>query len=104
MTDLIATVDLTTKESLGYKIIKEDHIRCGNCNKKLLNVIKVKDSPIKNYLIVVCPYCSDKSFKYLVEGKMYVGAADKLVISKSDTDCPVENTFVSVISMEKEKI
>lgn len=103
MSDIIATVTIPEQELLGYKLIKEDHIKCGNCNKKLLTVAKVKESPQKNYFIVKCAYCGDKSFKYLIEGKVYVGAADNLVMARCDTDYPTNQTYISNIEMEKAK-
>lgn len=90
------------RESLGYVLIKEDHIKCANCSKKLLTLIKVAENETKNYFIVKCPYCGDKSFKYEVIGKIYAGAAEGLAIIDCNTDNPKKNLFINIVDMKKE--
>lgn len=92
MGELIAQVEGdVVREYLGYKLIKEDNISCGNCSHQLLTVVKVNNAPIKNYYIVNCPYCGDKSFKYLIEGKTYIGPADGLTLADVKTDYPLDS-------------
>lgn len=89
------------RESLGYKIIKEDAIRCGNCQKRLITILKVIESDIKNYFIVKCPYCGDKSFKYLIMGKVYIAPADNLVVGKVDTEMPTNDTIINNMELKR---
>jgi phage FluMu protein Com len=91
-----------SRESLGYVVIKDEFIRCANCNKKLLNILKVRESETKNYFIVKCPYCGDKSYKYEVSGKIYAGAAEGLVQVNCDTDVPADNIFIYIVDMMKD--
>lgn len=86
-------------EKVGYKVLEENHISCENCKKRLLELTKVSEGTTKNYFIVKCPFCNTKSFKYLIEGKVYSGASPGLNITNIQTDA-VGNTYVNNIEVK----
>jgi hypothetical protein len=94
--------ELPDRELLGYVLIKEDNIKCANCSKKLLTLIKVSENSQKNYFIVKCPFCGDKSYKYEVNGKIYAGAYEGLVITNCETDVPTKDVFVNIVELKKD--
>ena len=93
-------INKDNSEKKGYVLLKEDCIRCANCNKKLLEVIKVKEvKEMVREIKVNCPYCGDSSFLYRITGVVYTQAPDELSIS----DMPVD-ILENVIKMNVEVI
>jgi hypothetical protein len=69
-------------------ILQEDTIKCANCSKALIQVIKVKEDPSRVHAIMAtCPFCGDSSFRYKIDGRIYVGH----VPGTSILNYPIEN-------------
>lgn len=84
-------------EQQGYSLLKEDKIRCANCQKPLIEVIKVKeDSSINTAMRARCPFCGDKSFWYKISGKICVQAVDGLSIANSPVDIRNNIRFTNI--------
>ena len=48
----------------GYKILNDDIIKCADCNRKLIEVVKVReDIELVKKIKVICP-CGGESFLY----------------------------------------
>lgn len=71
----------------GYELLKEDNIKCANCKKKLVEIVKVKENENKVYEIKAsCPFCKDGSFIYRISGQIFIQAAPGVTIE----DMPME--------------
>lgn len=71
----------------GYELLKEDNIKCANCKKKLVEIVKVKENESKVYEIKAsCPFCGDSSFIYRISGQIFIQAASGVTIE----DMPME--------------
>jgi len=80
-------IEETTREKLNYSILKDETIKCANCNKDLISIIKVKENQNQQSAIkALCPYCNDSSFWYRISGQIYLQAVDGLSI----VDMPVK--------------
>lgn len=86
----------------GYEVLQEDVIKCANCYKPLVEVVKVKEDPARtNVIVAKCPFCGDSSFRYKITGRLYIGNVEGTVID----DCPVDkvgDTFYSTIKVSKD--
>jgi DNA-directed RNA polymerase subunit RPC12/RpoP len=91
---LTIPVDQISSERHNYTILKDDIVKCANCNKPLLDVLKIQeDTNIISTIKVECPYCSDSSFWYKISGKIYIQSHEGLSI----TDMPIEKDNNGVI-------
>jgi hypothetical protein len=73
-------------ESKGYKILKDDTIKCADCGKKLVDIIKVKENEsLRKVISARCP-CGGESFLYVITGETYMQASEGRAI----TDMPTE--------------
>lgn len=83
----------------GYELLKEDTIKCGGCNKPLVEVIKVKKNDTTTIIKVLCPFCGDTSFKYTINGKIYIQAVEGLSIKNMPTEVKdnIIQTYIEVI-------
>ena len=73
-----ATLDQVEKEKIGYTLLKQDVIKCGNCNKPLVSVIMVQNNDDRHAIKAYCPYCKDCSFWYQITGKICIQAVEGL--------------------------
>ena len=74
------------REKQGYDLLKEDTIKCADCRKTLIEVIKVKEDKNQQKIIdVYCP-CGGSSFLYVIEGVTYLQAAKGLAIDDMPTE------------------
>jgi len=65
----------------GYELLRKDVIRCANCKKPLVDVIKVKeDINLIKETKANCPYCGDESFVYRTTGEVFMQASDGVSI------------------------
>jgi len=72
--------------SNGYTLLQEDTIKCADCGKKLVDVIKVKENQtLMKVVTVECP-CGGSSFVYEITGETYLQAAKGREIGDMPTD------------------
>lgn len=100
---ILSTLDQVEREKKGYEILEDKMIKCGDCDKKLVNVVKIKESSKQNIILVNCPYCGGTSFKYRSEGEIIMQAVPGLIIDKIDTDT-IGQTFSTIIDLVKAKV
>lgn len=82
---------LKTKfKKMGYSIINEDTIKCPDCLKELIQIIKVKESPKINKIMVVCPYCGEESFWHTISGEILINPCEKIKLIDVDTQVDVD--------------
>ena len=78
---ILTTVEQRSFEKRGLQVLTEDIIQCANCHESLIQILKVKENPSKTYIIIAeCPFCNDTSFRYKVDGDIYMSSVDKTVI------------------------
>jgi DNA-directed RNA polymerase subunit RPC12/RpoP len=78
--------EIPIEESKGYEVLQEDTIKCADCGKKLVDVIKVKeDDSQKKVVKVECP-CGGESFIYEVVGHTYLQAFEGCAIGDMPTE------------------
>lgn len=84
---LITPVDTDVeREKKGYSVLEDSTIKCGDCGRKLVDVIKVlEDSSIVKIVKVSC-FCGGESFLYELTGNTYMQAAKGVAI----VDMPTE--------------
>lgn len=84
---LITPVDLEVeREKHGYKILKDDTIKCADCGKKLVDIIKVKEDESQRKAIdAECP-CGGSSFLYIITGHTYMQASEGRAIGDMPTE------------------
>jgi hypothetical protein len=51
--------------------MEEVNIKCVDCEKIILQMVKTKDSENILYLIVSCPFCEGESWSTRLEGRHY---------------------------------
>jgi len=83
---LITPIEQVEYKQNGYILLKEDKIKCGDCNKLLIEIIKVKDNDGVKEIEALCPYCGGSSFLYRIEGETFFQACDPLCINNIETD------------------
>jgi DNA-directed RNA polymerase subunit RPC12/RpoP len=69
------------REKQGYELLKDDTIKCGNCSKPLISVIKVREEDTTTNIKATCPYCNDSSFWYQIKGKIFIQAVEGLAMA-----------------------
>lgn len=72
-------VDFKIREEYGLKDLENSTIKCADCGKKLLVVMKVKDTDQKQTIQCKCT-CSGTSFKVKLEGRYYFDSIKGLAI------------------------
>lgn len=94
---LITSVDTEVeREKLGYQILQDDTIKCADCGKKLINIIKVKeDDSIVKDITVKC-YCGGSSFKYRIAGHTYMQAVQGVTITNMPTNIDGETNIMKI--------
>ena len=97
---LITPVEQKEIEKQGYSLLQDDNIRCGNCDKPLVDIIKVKETDTSTAVKVHCPYCDDTSFWYKIKGKIYLQAVDGLHIASAPIEIKNEIIY-STIEVKK---
>lgn len=72
-------------ESKGYQILKDDTIKCADCGKRLVDIIKVKENEsVQKAISALCP-CGGESFLYIITGETYMQASPGRVITNIPT-------------------
>jgi len=97
---IMTSVEQKEVEKQGFSFLQNEIICCGDCNKPLVEVVKVKESEQTTALMVKCPYCGDNSFWCKVKGKIYIQAIEGLYMA----ECPtvVQNDIIySKIEVKK---
>lgn len=75
-----ATVEETEdRQIMGYSLQGEKLLSCRHCNKPLINIIMVKDTPEIHKFKARCP-CGSESWLVKLHGKKYYRACDPLSI------------------------
>ena len=87
-------VDFKIREVNGFNDLENSVIKCADCGKKLLKVLKVKESDEEKIIQSKC-ICGGTSFKVRLKGVYYFDSADNLCISNIE-----DNLF---IMMEKKQ-
>jgi len=73
-------------EKQGYEILQDDTIKCADCGKKLVDIIKVKEDETQVKVIKAeCP-CGGESFLYEIVGHTYMQASEGRVIGDMPTE------------------
>ena len=81
----------------GYSVLQEDHIKCASCNKSLVEVVKVKEDPSKVHMIIAeCPFCGDASFRYRIDGIIYIGDAASTTITDTITELKDDKIYSTI--------
>jgi len=75
-----ATRESIGRDLRGWDFLEDGWVNCGSCNKRLMNYIKVQDTPKISKIQCVCPYCKSKSFKIKLTGEFIANPSDDLVI------------------------
>lgn len=89
-------VEEVVVDKQGYEILQDDTIKCADCGKKLVDIIKVKeDDKIVKIIKAQCP-CGGESFIYEVLGHSYMQAAEGLVIGDMPTELIDGNIHITV--------
>jgi DNA-directed RNA polymerase subunit RPC12/RpoP len=87
MTVIKASIDHNQeKQGHNYVLLKDDKILCANCNKELINVVKVKNNEEQHAIKSSCPYCNDESFWYQIDGKIFMLPMNNLRINNVTTN------------------
>ena len=85
------------------QLLQEDVIRCANCNKGLIEVAKVKEDLSRTHVIIAeCPFCGDTSFRYKVDGQIYMSAVNGTVINDAITEQKADGWFYSIVKVGKD--
>lgn len=96
---LMTPVEEKEYEKRGYALLKEDVIKCADCGRTLLDIIKVKEGDIIKELEAICP-CGGSSFIYRIVGESYFQACPGLSIEDIDMDFEDEVTTMKVKVVE----
>lgn len=101
---VIGTLDTEVEKiSKGYELLDEKFICCGNCKRKLIEVIKVKNSNEKNTLVAECPFCDDSSFKVDFIGKIYIAPVDECAIGDIQMDIKPDRMISKIKVVKSER-
>jgi DNA-directed RNA polymerase subunit RPC12/RpoP len=96
MTIITSLEHSTERTKQGYSVLKDGIIKCGNCNKNLLSVIKIQENNQQHNIKVDCPYCNDESFWYKIDGKICIQPCDGLSMVDMNTDIKDEIHFTEI--------
>lgn len=85
---LMASVDNEVKKTKkGYQVLEEHILKCANCGKDLIQILKVQENDQIQEIESECPFCGDSSFVKEVSGKIYIYSLEGVVIIDSPTEC-----------------
>lgn len=101
---IITPVEQKEVESKGFSFLHNDILHCSNCNKPLIDIIKVKETDRVTAIKVKCPYCNDTSFWYKIKGKIYLQAVDGLYISSAPIEVKNEIIYSTIEVKKNEQI
>ncbi len=92
------------REKRGYSLIKKDQIKCGNCQRPLIDLIKIKeDKEIETAIRAYCPFCNDCSFWYKISGKICIQAVEGLSILDMPMDIRNGIRFTNIKVVKNEQ-
>ena len=77
---------VSKRKKHGYSLIEDKIIKCPNCLKELVQIIKVKNEDKINKISVVCPYCNEESFKHTIEGQILINPCQNIKMVDMKTD------------------
>jgi transcription elongation factor Elf1 len=81
----------------GYEVLKEDFIKCASCNKSLVEIVKVKEDPSRVHIIIAeCPFCGDASFRYKIEGVIYISGVATTTIVDTLTEVKDDKMYSTI--------
>lgn len=90
-------------EIRGYELLHSDTIKCANCKKPLIDIIKVKDNVhVIKEIQCSCPFCDDGSFKYKIVGETYMQASKGVILTDIDTGY-IDNIIILNIKVMKDE-
>lgn len=85
------------REKRGYQILQDTIIKCANCQKELVEVIKIKENKkIKNAIKALCPYCNDCSFWCQITGEIALQAVEGLYMIDMPMDIRNDVRFTTI--------
>ena len=73
------------REKRGYQLLEDKIIKCADCGKKLVEVVKATEHQSKKTIMATCP-CGGSSFIYEVEGQTLMQPIEGMAIE----DMPIE--------------
>lgn len=66
--------------------LKETNIKCADCDKLLLKMVRSRQTEQRQKLIINCPFCNGQSWVEELVGKHYQTAPDGLVLGDMEED------------------
>lgn len=84
-------------EHQGYTLKDQKIIRCNNCSKDLIDIIKVKDSDVEIVVQGLCTKCGEKTFKKSFKGKVYIVPCDGVEFIDTESDGDLNLVKVKIL-------
>jgi len=89
------------REKRGYKLLEDRTIKCADCGKKLVEVVKVTEQEFKKTIKAICP-CGVSSFIYEVLGQTLMQPAEGMIIEDMPTEVDDDNVMHITVKVIKE--
>ena len=81
------------KTVIKVEDLKDVEVKCADCDKTLLMLVRIRPSEEKQKLIVECPFCDGESWITELSGKYFQSPPEELMLGEMEEEEEEENFF-----------
>ena len=87
------------KTVIKVEDLEDVEAKCADCDKALLQLVRIQKSEYKQKLIVECPFCNGESWIIELSGKYFQAPPEGLLLGEMEEQ-EEENSFRLVMEIE----
>jgi len=81
------------KDVIKVADLEDAEVKCADCEKTLLQLVRIKQSEEKQKLIVECPFCDGESWIVELSGKYFQAPPEGLMLGEMEEEEDEESFF-----------
>lgn len=89
---------VTTDKEIVHPI-SQDVIKCANCYKELVHIVKIEENDTVYEVDASCPFCGDGSFTYAITGQNQIFPPDDLYVIDMPVNCDNKDKYQMSIEL-----
>jgi len=87
------------KAVIKVEDLEDVEVKCADCDKALLQLVRVQQSEEKQKLVVECPFCDGESWIVELSGKYFQAPPEGLMLGEMEEQ-EEENSFRLIMEIE----
>ena len=88
------------KAVIKVEDLEDVEVKCADCDKTLLQLVRVQITEERQKLIVDCPFCDGESWLVELSGKNFQSPPEGLLLGEMEEDEEEENFFRLTMEIE----